>query len=205
MPLLQTWQIRATSTWKLLPIDGSGQGWPWHVFWGTVSPLNCSFEWLLFLSFCFTDNHPWSTDYSSSHSLFLLLALPCHAFFLCWDTWPPWIFYLDSGWQKQIGLFCSVPHVKNPKCKRSILRSTQEISWFYWLNGVIYNTHVNGILFYFFSVYFWDFNLIATFLIFFPISDSPIYIFLLSFWFHGLSFHTWVLYTYVYLHIHIYS
>lgn len=136
---------------------------------------------------------------------FCFWPYPAMLFFLCWDTWPPWIFCLDSGWQEQIGLFCSVPHVKNPKCKRSILRSTQEISWFYWLNGVIYNTHVNGILFYFFSVYFWDFNLIATFLIFFPISDSPIYIFLLSFWFHGLSFHTWVLYTYVYLHIHIYS
>lgn len=203
MPLLQTWQIRAISTWKLLPIDGSGQGWPWHVFGGTVSPLNCSFEWLLFLSFWFTDNHPWSTDYSSSHSLFLLWPYPAMLFFLCWDTWPPWIFCLGSGWQKQMGLFCSMPHVKNRKCKRSILKSTQEISWFYRLNGVIYNTHVNGILFYFFFLRF-QFNCnLSPF--FFLSPNSPIYIFLLSFWFHGLSFHAWVLYTYVYLHIHIYS
>lgn len=124
-----------------LPIDGSGQRWPWHVFWGTTLPLNFSFDWLLFLSFCFTHNSPWFTDYSPSHTLFLLLALSYHTFFflLNWDAWHPWIFCSDSGWPKQIGFFCSVPHVKSHKGKGSILKSTQEIFWFYWLNHAIYN------------------------------------------------------------------
>lgn len=110
----------------------------------------------LFLSFCFTDNGPWSTNYSPSHTLFLLLALPCHTFFFSFKlgclTSLNFVFWL---WMTEADrlFFCSVPHVKSHKGKGSILKSTQEISWFYWLNHVIYNMYVNGILFHFLGLF----------------------------------------------------